>query len=100
VTPLFALGAVAAMSWLFRVTFSGFVSPEHLPSAISDRLDALAPAAFAALVTAHVVGTPSHARVTTVVAMAAAAVVARLTGGYALPVLAAIATFVGLGALR
>lgn len=91
-TVWLALLAVAVASWLFRVSFVALVTGDRLPSQVSERLDAVGPAAFAALVVTDVLGEPGPALPGAVVALVAAGITARLTGSHlAAVVVAALA---------
>ena len=97
-TVLLSLLAVAAISWAYRVSFTAVLPPDRLPSGLRARMDAVAPAAFAALIAGHVAGTPTAELPSLLVAVAAAGVAARLTSSHVAAVLAAAAAW-GLMAL-
>lgn len=40
--------AVAAVSWLYRVSFTALLTGDRLPAAVRARMDSVSPAAFAA----------------------------------------------------
>ena len=84
-----ALVAVAAVSWMFRVSFTAVMSEEQLPNAIRSRMDVIGPATFAALLAADLSDTSTGAALPTIAAMAAAVVVAWRTRNHGKAVLAA-----------
>ena len=98
-TALLALLAVAAISWAYRVSFTAVLPPERLPAALRTRMDAVAPAAFAALVASHVAGAPAAELPTLLVAVVAAGIAARVTSSHLVAVLAAAAAWTALSLL-
>jgi len=88
-TAFVALLAVAAVSWLYRVSFTAVLAEDRLPTGVRARMDAVGPAAFAALLATHVAGTPSGELPGVLAAVLAAAVAARRTGSHVWAVLAA-----------
>lgn len=88
-TAFVALLVVAAVSWLYRVSFTAVLAEDRLPAGLRARMDAVGPAAFAALLATHVAGTPTGELPAVLVAIAAAAVAARLTHSHVWAVLAA-----------
>ncbi len=79
---LLALLAVALVSWVYRIAFTGLVPGDRLPAAVRLRLDVVGPSAFAALVVTDLAGQPSSLLVPAVIAVVAAGVSARLTGSH------------------
>lgn len=77
-----ALVAVAALSWAMRISFTAVFEGDRLPESVRSRLDAVGPAAFAALLAGHVAGGDASALPTTVVALVVAGVLARITGSH------------------
>lgn len=92
-TAFATLLAVAAVSWLYRVSFTAVLTGDRLPAAVRARMDAVSPAAFAALLAIHVAGAPPAEVPTLLVAVAAAAVAARITRSHVAAVLAAAAAW-------
>lgn len=80
-TGLGTVSALAAGSWLVRLTFIVFVSPQRMPQWFTAALDHVAPAVLAALVSVGTVGVVRDGSATTAAAVlactAAVAVVAR-----------------------
>lgn len=56
-TAFIALVLVAIITWLYRISFTALLDGQRLPAAVRQRMDAVAPAAFAALVAARITGT-------------------------------------------
>lgn len=81
--------AVAAVSWLFRISFTAVMSEEKLPDSIRSRMDVIGPATFAALLAADLSDTPAGAALPTLAAMVAAVLVAWRTRNHGKAVLAA-----------
>jgi branched-subunit amino acid transport protein len=79
---LVSLLVVAAVSWVFRISFTALFTGDRLPAALRQRMDAVGPAAFAALVVTHVAGTSTAALAPVLVALVAAGLVARRTGSH------------------
>lgn len=74
-----ALLVVAAISWAMRISFTAVFAGDRLPEWVRTRLDAVGPAAFAALLASHVASGHASAVPSTVVALVVAGVVARVT---------------------
>ena len=89
-TALIALLALAAVSWLYRVMFTAVVDGDRLPAGLRARMDAVGPAAFAALVASKVAGTPTGELLPVVAAIVAAGVTARRTGNHLAAMVAAV----------
>lgn len=98
-TVLLTLLAVAGISWAYRVSFTAVLPPDRLPSVLRTRMDAVAPAAFAALLASHVASAPSAELPTLVVAVVAAGIAARITSSHVVAVLAAAGAWVVLALL-
>lgn len=88
-TVLLALLAVAAVSWLFRISFTALLTGDRLPPSVRSRLDAVSPAAFAALLAAHLADTPAVELPAVAVAVVVAGIVAWRTRSHLAAVLAA-----------
>lgn len=88
-TVLLALLAVAAVSWFYRVSFTALLTGDRLPAAARSRMDAVAPAAFAALLVAHVAGAERAEALGLLAAVVAAAVAAHLARSHLAAVVAA-----------
>lgn len=98
-TGLLALLAVALVTWAYRVMFTAAVDGDRLPAAVRARMDAVGPAAFAALIATKVVGTPSGSLVPMVAALVAAGFVTRRTGNHVLAIGVAVAVWLAAAAL-
>jgi branched-subunit amino acid transport protein len=94
-TVFLSLLALAAITWLFRITFITLVPADRLPAAVRARMDAVGPAAFAALLATEVAGTSPADLAPLLVAGAAAALAAWRTHNHLLAVLAAVAAWSG-----
>lgn len=81
-TVLLALLTLAVISWLFRVSFTALVSGDRLPPGVRARMDAVSPAAFAALLATQVTGTSAADTPAIIAAVLAAAVTAWRTGSH------------------
>jgi branched-subunit amino acid transport protein len=92
-TVLIVLLGVAAVTWLYRVSFTALFADDRLPTAIRSRMDAVGPAAFAALLATHVAGVETGQRSGVVLAVLAAVVAAHLTRSHLVAVLAAAGTW-------
>lgn len=92
-TVLFALLALAAISWLYRVSFTALIAGDRLPTGLRARMDAVSPAAFAALVATQVTGTPAAEAPAIVAAVLAAAVTAWRTGSHVAAIVVAGGTW-------
>ncbi len=88
-TVLLTLLAVAVVSWAYRVSFTAVLPPERLPAGLRSRMDAVGPAAFAALLAGHVAGAAPAEVPVLLAAVAAAAVAARLTASHLAAIVAA-----------
>ncbi len=98
-TVLLTLLAVAVISWAYRVSFTAVLPSDRLPAVLRRRMDAVGPAAFAALLATHVAGAAPGEVPDLVVAVLAAGVAARLTGSHVAAVLAAAGAWWALAAL-
>lgn len=87
------LVAVAAVTWLFRVSFTAIVSANRLPAAVRARMDAVSPAAFAALLATEIAGAGPGTLGPMLLAVAAAALAARRTGNHVVAIGAAVAAW-------
>lgn len=92
-TVLATLLLLAAFTWLFRVSFTAVFDGDHLPAAVRARMDAVGPAAFAALLATKLAAVPVAAVLPSLAAVAAAGVVASRTRNHLYAVAAAVATF-------
>ena len=88
-TVLLTLLAVAAISWAYRVSFTAVLPSDRLPAALRRRMDAVGPAAFAALLATHVAGAAPGEVPVLLVAVVAAGVAAHLTRSHVAAVVAA-----------
>ncbi|WP_238442983.1 AzlD domain-containing protein [Salsipaludibacter albus] len=86
---LVALLAVALVSWVYRVAFTGLLGGDRLPASVRGRLDVVGPAAFAALVVTDLAGQPAPLLLPMGAAVVAAAITARLTGSHVAAVVVA-----------
>lgn len=92
-TVLLSLLALAAISWLYRVSFTALVAGDRLPPGLRARMDAVSPAAFAALLVTQVAGTPAADAPPVVAAVLAAAVTAWRTGSHVAAIVVAGGTW-------
>jgi branched-subunit amino acid transport protein len=92
-TAFVALLAVAVVSWLYRISFTAVLAEDRLPTGLRARMDAVGPAAFAALLATHVAGTDPAELPAVLAGIAAAAVASRLTPNHLVAVLAAAAAW-------
>lgn len=88
-TVVITLLAVALGSWVYRVSFAALFTADRLPPAVSARTDAVPPAAFAALITCHLVGTETGSLVATSAALVAAGLTAWITRSHLATIVAA-----------
>lgn len=92
-TVLIALLVLAGISWLYRVSFTALVAGDRLPAGLRARMDAVSPAAFAALLATHVAGTSAADAPAIVAAVLAAAATAWRTGSHVAAIVVAGGTW-------
>lgn len=92
-TVLVALLALAGISWLYRVSFTALIAGDRLPAGLRARVDAVSPAAFAALLATQVTGTSAANAPAIVAAVMAAAVTAWRTGSHVAAIVVASGTW-------
>jgi branched-subunit amino acid transport protein len=102
-TAMLVLLAVAAGSWVLRVTFVTVVDVDTLPSLVREALDYVGPAVLAALIVTTLAHGEGHAglrlSLPEITGLVAAAVVALRTGTLLWPLAAAMGVFAATTAL-